>query len=123
MKLILKDNTEITVTRMNNTYAYENFVDGMGYDMNKNVSASFTIFDSDKSFEELKTILSGENREGFRLAYGVTEKDLPGMKIESISEDIANDRSIITISMNGTKVKETTANSSTDTEKDTNKEV
>ena len=32
MKLILKDNTEITVTRMNNTYAYENFVDGMGYD-------------------------------------------------------------------------------------------
>ena len=123
MKLILKDNTEITVTRMNNTYAYENFVVGMGYDMNKNVSASFTIFDSDKSFEELKTILSGENREGFRLAYGVTEKDFPGMKIESISEDIANDRSIITISMNGTKVKETTANSSTDTEKDTNKEV
>ena len=123
MKLILKDNTEITVTRMNNTYADEKYVDGMGYDMNKNVSASFTIFDSDKSFEELKTILSGENREGFRLAYGVTEKDFPGMKIESISEDIANDRSIITISMNGTKVKETTANSSTDTEKDTNKEV
>ena len=119
MKLILKDNTEITVTRMNNTYAYENFVDGMGYDMNKNVSASFTIFDSDKSFEELK----GENREGFRLAYGVTEKDFPGMKIESISEDIANDRSIITISMNGTKVEEKTENSATDAEKDTNKEV
>ena len=76
-----------------------------------------------KSFEELKTILSGENREGFRLAYGVTEKDFPGMKIESISEDIANDRSIITISMNGTKVEEKTENSATDAEKDTNKEV
>ena len=45
------------------------------------------------------------------------------MKIESISEDIANDRSIITISMNGTKVEEKTENSATDAEKDTNKEV
>ena len=105
MKLILKDNTEITITRMNNTYAYENFKDGMGADMGKNTSATISIFDSEKSFDELRKLLSGDNREGFWISYGVTEKEFPTMKIESISEDISNNRSIITISLtsNGTE--------------------
>ena len=51
MKLILKDNTEITITRMNNTYAYENFRDGTGAYMGKNISATISIFDSEKSFD------------------------------------------------------------------------
>lgn len=99
MKLILKDNTEITITRMNNTYAYENFRDGTGADMGKNISATISIFDSEKSFDELKQMLSGTNREGFKITYGSTEKEFPTMKIESISEDIANNRSVITISL------------------------
>ena len=107
MKLILKDNTEITITRMNNTYAYENFRDGTGADMGKNISATISIFDSEKSFDELKQMLSGTNIEGFKITYGSrsTEKEFPTMKIESISEDIANNRSIITISLasNGTE--------------------
>lgn len=129
MKLILKDNTEITITRMNNTYAYENFKDGMGEDMGRNTSATISIFDSEKSFDELKKILSGDNRENFKISYGNTEKDFPTMKIESISEDISNNRSIITISLasNGTEdtsedtVKEK-AETKTD-EKDTAKEA
>ena len=85
MKLILKDNTEITITRMNNTYAYENFRDGTGADMGKNISATISIFDSEKSFDELKQMLSGTNREGFKITYGSTEKKFPTMKIAQIT--------------------------------------
>lgn len=123
MKLILKDNTEITITRMNNTYAYENFKDGMGADMGKNTSATISIFDSEKSFDELRKLLSGDNREGFRISYGVTEKEFPTMKIESISEDISNNRSIITISLTSNGTEEPIEKETETDEKETTKEA
>lgn len=99
MKLILKDGQEITVTRMNNMYAFENFKDGQGNPLDKNTMASIILLNSDYTFEELKEKLKGENTKDFKIAYGEEEKSFPELKMDSIGEEIANERSIITISL------------------------
>lgn len=99
MKLILKDGQELTITRANDMYSYDGLKDGLGCDMNKNAIASIVIFNPDKSLETIRDMLAGDNRTGFRIIYGNTQKDYDGMKIDSISEEISNERSIISISL------------------------
>ena len=99
MKLILKDGQELTITRANDMYSYDGLKDGLGCDMNKNAIASIVIFNPDKSLETIRDMLAGDNRTGFRIIYGNTQKDYNGMKIDSISEEISNERSIISISL------------------------
>lgn len=99
MKLILKDGQELTITRANDMYSYDGLKDGLGCDMNKNAIASIVIFNPDKSLETIRDMLAGDNRTGFRIIYGNTQKDYDGMKIDSISEEISNERSIINISL------------------------
>lgn len=99
MKLILKDGNEINITRANNMYSYDTLKDGLGCDLNKNAVSTIVIFNPDKSFEQIKEMLSGENREGFRVAYGNTEKDYTGMRVATVTEEIANERSIISIEL------------------------
>ena len=99
MKLILKDGQELTITRANDMYSYDGLKDGLGCDMNKNAIASIVIFNPDKSLETIRDMLAGNNRTGFRIIYGNTQKDYDGMKIDSISEEISNERSIINISL------------------------
>lgn len=99
MKLILKDGQELTITRANDMYSYDSLKDGLGCDMNKNVIASIVIFNPDKSLETIRDMLAGDNRTGFKIIYGNTQKDYDGMKIDSISEEISNERSIINISL------------------------
>lgn len=113
MKLVLKDGNEINITRANNMYSYDNLKDGLGCDLNKNVVSSIIIFNPDKPFEEIREILAGDNREGFKIIYGNTEKDYAGMKIETVSEEIANERSIITIELG--IIEGTTVNTATGT--------
>lgn len=112
MKLILKDGQELNITRANDTYAYDGIKDGLGCDLNKNIIASIVIFNPEKSLDEIKNMLSGDNRTGFRIIYGNSQKDYNGMKIDTISEEIANERSIISISL----VVDGTANIVTKTE-------
>lgn len=112
MKLILKDGQELTITRANDTYAYDGIKDGLGCDLNKNIIASIVIFNPEKSLDEIKNMLSGDNRTGFRIIYGNSQKDYNGMKIDTISEEIANERNIISISL----VVDGTANIVTKTE-------
>ena len=99
MKLILKDGQELTITRANDTYSYEGYKDGFGNDMNRNIVATISIFNSDKSLNTIRDMITDENRTGFRIVYGNTQKDYNGMKIESISEEISNERSVINISL------------------------
>lgn len=99
MKLILKDGQELTITRANDTYSYEGYKDGFGNDMNRNIVATISIFNSDKSLNTIRDMITDENRTGFRIVYGNTQKDYDGMKIESISEEISNERSVINISL------------------------
>lgn len=99
MKLILKDGQELTITRANDTYSYDSLKDGLGCDLNRNTISSIVIFNPDKSLETIKDMLAGDNRTGFRIIYGNTQKDYNGMKIDSISEEISNERSIISISL------------------------
>lgn len=99
MKLILKDGQELTITRANDTYSYEGYKDGFGNDMNRNVVATISIFNSDKTLNAIKDMITDDNRTGFKIIYGNTQKDYNGMKIESISEEISNERSIINISL------------------------
>ena len=99
MKLILKDGQELTITRANDTYSYEGYKDGFGNDMNRNIVATISIFNSDKSLNTIRDMITDENRTGFRIVYGSTQKDYNGMKIESISEEISNERSVINISL------------------------
>ena len=99
MKLILKDGNEINITRANNMYSYDTLKDGLGCDLNKNAVSTIVIFNPDKSFEQIKEMLSGENREGFRVVYGNTEKDYTGMRVSTVTEEIANERSIISIDL------------------------
>lgn len=99
MKLILKDGQELTITRANDTYSYEGYKDGFGNDMNRNIVATISIFNSDKSLNMIRDMITDENRTGFRIIYGNTQKDYDGMKIESISEEISNERSVINISL------------------------
>ncbi len=99
MKLILKDGQELTITRANDMYSYDSLKDGLGCDMNKNVIASIVIFNPDKSLETIRDMLAGDNRTGFKIIYGNTQKDYDGMKIDSISEEISNERSIINIAL------------------------
>lgn len=129
MKLILKDGQELTITRANDMYSYDSLKDGLGCDMNKNVIASIVIFNPDKSLETIRDMLAGDNRTGFKIIYGNTQKDYDGMKIDSISEEISNERSIINISLatdeNYTPDEETKSETETvvkDTAKDTVKE-
>lgn len=112
MKLILKDGQELTITRANDTYSYDSLKDGLGCDLDRNTISSIVIFNPDKSLETIKDMLAGDNRTGFRIIYGNTQKDYNGMKIDSISEEIANERSIISISL----VVDGTANIVTKTE-------
>ena len=88
MKLILKDGQELIITRANDTYSYEGYKDGLGNDMNRNIVATISIFNSDKSLNTIKDMITDENRTGFKIIYGNTQKDYTGMKIESISEEI-----------------------------------
>jgi len=99
MKLILKDGQELTITRANDTYSYDSLKDGLGCDLDRNTISSIVIFNPDKSLETIKDMLAGDNRTGFRIIYGNTQKDYNGMKIDSISEEISNERSIISISL------------------------
>lgn len=99
MKLILRDGQELTITRANDTYSYEGYKDGFGNDMNRNIVATISIFNSDKSLNTIRDMITDENRTGFRIVYGNTQKDYDGMKIESISEEISNERSVINISL------------------------
>lgn len=99
MKLILRDGQELTITRANDTYSYEGYKDGFGNDMNRNIVATISIFNSDKSLNMIRDMITDENRTGFRIIYGNTQKDYDGMKIESISEEISNERSVINISL------------------------
>lgn len=99
MKLILKDGQELTITRANDTYSYEGYKDGYGNDMNRNIVATISIFNSDKSLNTIRDMITDENRTGFKIIYGSTQKDYDGMKIESISEEISNERSVINISL------------------------
>lgn len=99
MKLILKDGQELTITRANDTYSYDSLKDGLGCDLHRNTISSIVIFNPDKSLETIKDMLAGDNRTGFRIIYGNTQKDYNGMKIDSISEEISNERSIISISL------------------------
>ena len=99
MKLILKDGQELTITRANDMYSYDSLKDGLGCDMNKNVIASIVIFNPNKSLSTIRDMLAGDNRTGFKIIYGNTQKDYDGMKIDSISEEISNERSIINISL------------------------
>ncbi len=103
MKLILKDGQELTITRANDTYSYEGYKDGFGNDMNRNIVATISIFNSDKSLNTIRDMITDENRTGFRIVYGNTQKDYDGMKIESISEEISNERSVINISLTADK--------------------
>ena len=103
MKLILKDGQELTITRANDTYSYEGYKDGFGNDMNRNIVATISIFNSDKSLNTIRDMITDENRTGFRIVYGNTQKDYNGMKIESISEEISNERSVINISLTADK--------------------
>lgn len=103
MKLILKDGQELTITRANDTYSYEGYKDGLGNDMNRNIVATISIFNSDKSLNTIRDMITDENRTGFRIVYGNTQKDYDGMKIESISEEISNERSVINISLTADK--------------------
>ena len=127
MKLILKDGNEITITRANNMYSYDNLKDGLGCDLNKNTVSTIVIFNPDKPFEQIREMLSGDNREGFRIAYGNTEKDYTGMKIATVTEEISNERSIISIELEGNAIPETVEPEETDNiaskEKDTEKTV
>lgn len=99
MKLILKDGQELTITRANDMYSYDSLKDGLGCDMNKNVIASIVIFNPNKSLSTIRDMLAGDNRTGFKIIYGNTQKDYDGMKIDSISEEISNERSIINIAL------------------------
>lgn len=103
MKLILKDGQELIITRANDTYSYEGYKDGLGNDMNRNIVATISIFNSDKSLNTIRDMITDENRTGFRIVYGNTQKDYDGMKIESISEEISNERSVINISLTADK--------------------
>lgn len=103
MKLILKDGQELIITRANDTYSYEGYKDGLGNDMNRNIVATISIFNSDKSLNTIKDMITDENRTGFKIIYGNTQKDYTGMKIESISEEISNERSVINISLTADK--------------------
>ena len=107
MKLILKDGQELTITRANDTYSYE------GY----NIVATISIFNSDKSLNTIRDMITDENRTGFRIIYGNTQKDYTGMKIESISEEISNERSVINISLATDKTIAPTETTETTTEK------
>lgn len=103
MKLILRDGQELTITRANDTYSYEGYKDGFGNDMNRNIVATISIFNSDKSLNTIRDMITDENRTGFKIVYGNTQKDYDGMKIESISEEISNERSVINISLTADK--------------------
>lgn len=117
MKLILKDGQELTITRANDTYSYEGYKDGFGNDMNRNIVATISIFNSDKSLNTIRDMITDENRTGFKIIYGNTQKDYDGMKIESISEEISNERSVINISLAANK---SVASENTTTETETN---
>ena len=80
MKLIFKDGQELVITRANDTYSYEGYKDGLGNDMNKNIVATISIFNSDKSLNTIKDMITDENRTGFKIIYGNTQKDYTGMK-------------------------------------------
>ena len=58
-----------------------------------------------------------KNRTGFKIIYGNTQKDYTGMKIESISEEISNERSVINISLATDKTIAPTETTGTTTEK------
>lgn len=123
MKLILKDGNEITITRANNMYSYDNLKDGLGCDLNKNAVSTIVIFNPDKPFDQIREMLSGDNREGFKIVYGNTEKDYTGMRVATVTEEIANERSIISIELEGNAVPETVEPEETNnTEKSENKE-
>ena len=117
MKLIFKDGQELVITRANDTYSYEGYKDGLGNDMNKNIVATISIFNSDKSLNTIKDMITDENRTGFKIIYGNTQKDYTGMKIESISEEISNERSVINISLATDKTIAPTETTETTTEK------
>ena len=86
MKLILKDGNEITITRANNMYSYDNLKDGLGCDLNKNAVSTIVIFNPDKPFDQIREMLSGDNRKGFKIVYGNTEKDYTGMRVATVIE-------------------------------------
>lgn len=117
MKLILKDGQELIITRANDTYSYEGYKDRLGNDMNRNIVATISIFNSDKSLNTIKDMITDENRTGFKIIYGNTQKDYTGMKIESISEEISNERSVINISLATDKTIAPTETTETTTEK------
>lgn len=93
------------------------YADALGNDMNRNIVATISIFNSDKSLNTIKDMITDENRTGFKIIYGNTQKDYTGMKIESISEEISNERSVINISLATDKTIAPTETTETTTEK------
>lgn len=101
----------------NNIRIINAYKDGLGNDMNKNIVATISIFNSDKSLNTIKDMITDDNRTGFKIIYGNTQKDYTGMKIESISEEISNERSVINISLATDKTIAPTETTGTTTEK------
>lgn len=118
MKLVLKNGNEINITRANNMYSFDSLKDGLGCDMNKNTVSTIVIFNPDKTFDQIREMLSGDNREDFKIVYGNTEKTYANMKIESVSEEISNERSIISIELSAVE-----SNADTSTEEITEEAV
>lgn len=100
MKLILKDKQEIIVDHMNNIHAFEKLKNRQGNTIDTENSISFLIFNSSTDFEEVKSKLEGGNTTDFKLSYGDgEEKTFPGRQVKSITEEISDDRHVITIAL------------------------
>lgn len=113
----LKNATETDGPITFTTTAPQKEVEELGNDMNRNIVATISIFNSDKSLNTIKDMITDENRTGFKIIYGNTQKDYTGMKIESISEEISNERSVINISLATDKTIAPTETTETTTEK------
>lgn len=102
MKLILKDSSEIDITYANNIYAFESFVDGQGYPINKKDIISLVIKEDETNitFDEIKEKITLDNIKDFKLSFNdEEEKSYPGYKISSVQEEITDERQIITITI------------------------
>ena len=88
MKLVLKNKQEIEIASMNSAYAFENFRDGKGNELNYN--SIITLFTGkNESFDSVKA----------KLADGNNKRDFTGWKVESITEDLTDNNETIAIKL------------------------
>ncbi len=98
MKLVLKNKQEIEIASMNSAYAFENFRDGKGNELNYN--SIITLFTGkNESFDSVKAKLADGNNTGFVLSYGNNKRDFTGWKVESITEDLTDNSETIAIKL------------------------